>query len=588
MNSRELRQKYLNFFVKRGHKIIPSSPLVPENDATTLFVSSGMQPLVPYLMGEPHPLGKKLVDIQLCFRGQGIASDDTLEVGNTRHTTFFEMEGNWSLGSYFKEEQLNYFFTFLTDSVEGLGLDPRRLYVTVFAGDKTVSKDKESILIWQKLFAQKGINAKEGKRIFAYGVDKNWWSRLGTPDQMPQGEIGGPDSEVFYDFGPSHQPKFDPKCHPDWDCGRFLEIGNSVFMQYQKQADGSLKELKQKSVDFGGGLVRQLAATRDDPDIFKTDIYAGVIKVIEEITDKSYQEEKNRVPMRIVADHVTAASFLVKNGVIPANKGQGYVLRRLIRRALVKIRQLQVDAGEGELEKIVAKVLTSYDGVYFDKEKENRRIGGEIGNEAVKFNKVLVKGLRELERLGTINGRKAFDLYQSYGFPWELTAELAREKGQKITHQEFKKEFKKHQELSRSASISMFRGGLQDQNQTTIKYHTATHLVQAALRAVLGEHIKQEGSNITTSRARFDFSHPRKLEEKEIKQVEKWVNQKIKENWPVSFEIRDKDEAVKEGATAFFRRNIPSGPRFIKLAVFRQSCALGRTLPLQEKLGWLK
>jgi alanyl-tRNA synthetase len=547
-----------------------------------------MQPLIPYLSGERHPLGKRLANVQLCFRGQGINSDDTWQVGNTRHTTFFEMEGNWSLGDYFRKEQLTYFFTFLTDEQDGLGLAPARLYVTVFAGNQNVPKDTESVEVWQKLFAEKGIRAREGERIWAYGEEKNWWSRSGTVEQMPPGEIGGPDSEVFYDFGRPHDQEFGQVCHPNCECGRFLEIGNSVFMQYQKQADGSLKELVQKNVDFGGGLVRQLAAERNDPDIFKTDLYWGIIQAIEKAVGKNYGDEKSRGPMRIIADHLTAASFLVKAGVLPANKGQGYVLRRLIRRALVKMQGLRGEIVEQAARAIVEEVIKTYNGLYFDQKKDGQIINDEIGQEVSRFKKVLAKGLRVLEKAGSIDGHKAFDFYQNYGFPWELTVELAEEKGQKIERSEFEKEFKRHQDRSRTTSVGMFRGGLQGQGKIYRQYHTATHLLQAALRAILGKKAKQEGSNITTSRARFDFTYSVRLTEEEIDQVEGWLNRKIKENWPVTYEVQDKVEAIKRGALAFFPEKYPDRVRVYRIGDFSLEICAGPHVDFTGEIGPIK
>jgi len=341
MNSNEIREKYLNFFKEKGHSIIPSASLVPENDPTTLFVGSGMQPLIPYLLGQPHAMGSRLVNSQKCFR-----AEDIEEVGDNRHTTFFEMLGNWSLGDYFKEEQLPWFFSFLTDE---LGLDPQKLYVTVFSGDQenNIQKDEESIAIWKQLFKEKGIEAKavdfgeeerryelgmQGGRIFAYGIKKNWWSRSGVPLHMPSGEPGGPDSEVFYDFGTSHDTRYGKNCHPNCDCGRFLEIGNSVFMEYKKKEDGSFEKLRQRNVDFGGGLERITAAKNNEPDVFKGNLLFPLIQKTAELSQKSYEEHVNS--FRVIADHVRGAAFMIGDGVAPSNTERGYIVRRLLRRAV--------------------------------------------------------------------------------------------------------------------------------------------------------------------------------------------------------------------------------------------------------------
>ncbi len=545
MTAKELRQRYLKFFEGKQHKIIPSAPLVPENDATTLFTSSGMQPLIQYFLGEPHPLGKRVVDSQKCFRSQDIE-----EVGDSHHTTFFEMLGNWSFGDYFKKEQLNWFFEFLT---KNLGLDPKRLYVTVFMGNDQVQRDEESIKIWQEIFAAVNIEAKEGERIFAYDVKKNWWSRSGAPDQMPTGEPGGPDSEVFYEFtSVKHDPKFGEKCHPNCDCGRFLEIGNSVFMQYQKQTDGTFTELPQKNVDFGGGLERMVAATLNEPDMFKIDLFWSVIQKIEQITDKKYEDHLKE--FRIIADHFKAATFLILDGVIPSNKLQGYVLRRLLRRSMVKMHALSGKIWNGEsVMEIIETVLTIYDGIFgINKEADQQRVFTVITDELSRFAKTLDQGLKEINKINNINGKIAFDLYQTYGFPLEITEELFKLKGQDISHQEFEKEFAAHKELSRTASAGMFKGGLTEQTEMSTKYHTATHLLNAALRKILGGTVQQKGSNITAERLRFDFSYPEKLTTEQIKQVEDLVNKAVQDNLPVTSEIMEKTAALQSGALGFF------------------------------------
>jgi alanyl-tRNA synthetase len=545
ITSQELRQAYLDFFVEKGHALIPSASLVPENDPTTLFTSSGMQPLVPYLLGQPHPKGTRIVDSQKSFRSQDIE-----EVGDNRHTTFFEMLGNWSLGDYFKKEQLAWFYEFLTKVVK---LPADRLFVTVFEGNNEVPRDEESAQIWQKLGIPK-------ERIFYYPAKKNWWSRSGEPSMMPPGEPGGPDSEVFFEFNEiHHDPKFGDTCHPNCDCGRFMEIGNSVFMQYQKQADGSLKELSQKNVDFGGGLERILAAINNDPDIFKTDLFTAIIDTIESATSKKYTDTQYTGAMRIISDHLKAATFLIDAGITPSNKTQGYVLRRLIRRSVVKLHQLGVGESAAKVgADVVTAVGQTYQDVYLDiNTPEFNLIKNILIDEIDKFEHTLKKGLKIFEKTPVVTGKVAFDLLQTYGFPWELTLELAAERGQQVNKAEFETEFKKHQDLSRTASKGLFRGGLADHSVETTKLHTATHLIHQALRHTLGTHVHQEGSNITVERLRFDFSHPTSITPEQITTIETEVNQQIQANLPVTKTIENKEAALKSGAMAFFREKYP-------------------------------
>lgn len=557
MTIQEIRQKYFDYFQKKGHVVIPSSSLVPEGDATTLFTSAGMQPMMPYLLGQKHPKGTRLVDSQKCFRSQDID-----EVGDMRHTTFFEMLGNWSLGDYFKKEQLEYFFNFLTDPKEGLGIDPHKLFVTVFEGGSGVPKDNDAITIWQRLFAKVGINAKEGERIFAYPANKNWWSRAGEPEKMPTGELGGPDSEVFYDFGPElklHEKSHWKKevCHVNCDCGRYLEIGNSVFMQYQKQADGTLKELTQKNIDFGGGLTRLEAVTRNDPDMFNISSLAPVIAEIEKLTKKSYADEVNKAPMRIIADHITAATFLIKDGVFPSNKSQGYVLRRLLRRAAVKLFFLVENREEIiSLAGITSSIVSSYKSIYF-KNDDTKYVQSCIAVEIGKFEKSLDKGIKELEKKTDVTGKDAFDLYQNYGFPLEITVEVLAQIGKSVDMEQFKDEFEKHQETSRSASAGMFKGGLADNSVTVTAYHTATHLLHAALRQIIGSTVQQKGSNITAERLRFDYSDNDKLTDEQVLKIENLINKKIQEKLPVIRTEEPKEQAIASGAMAFFGQKYP-------------------------------
>jgi len=543
MTSAQIRQKYLKFFADRGHAVIPSAPLVPENDPTTLFTGFGMQPLVPYFFGQPHPSGNRLANSQKCFRAQDIE-----EVGDNRHTTFFEMLGNWSLGDYFKTEQLPWIFEFLTKEI---GLDPNRLYVTVFEGNSSVPKDTQSIDIWKQIFSAVGIDAKENERIFLYPAKKNWWSRSGEPENMPAGEPGGPDSEIFYDFGQNlllHENSIykNEQCHPNCDCGRFLEIANSVFMQYQKQADGSLTELPQKNVDFGGGLERLTAASENTPDIFDTDLFKEIIHEIENSTGKKYQINEYKPTIRVIADHIKAATFLIVDKVVPSNKTQGYILRRLLRRAAVKMHSLTGGLTPSFSSIIDRGVLSTYDGIYFDRSEVRETVFKVVDGEMDKFAKTLDEGLKKIDKLSP------FDLYQTYGFPSEITEELFRQKGRSFDKQKFEIKLKQHQDLSRTASKGMFRGGLADNSEAVTKLHTATHLLHAALRKFLGVHVQQTGSNITAQRLRFDFSHPKKISDDDKQKIETWVNQQIEKDLPVSFKQTTLEEAKNQGALAFF------------------------------------
>jgi alanyl-tRNA synthetase len=558
MSANEVRQKYLDFFksTPRNHIEIEPAPLVLEEDPTTLFTSSGMQPLVPYLMGETHPKGRRLVDSQPALRAHGLASDDTEEVGDNRHTTFFEMLGNWSLGDYFKKEQLEWFFEFLTDPVAGLGIDPKRLYISVFEGNEFVEKDLESIKIWQEVFKKAGLEAKEGERIFAYPAKKNWWSMTGIPEEMNVGHIGGPDSEVFYDFGENlkihEKSNFrNEKCHPNCDCGRYLEIGNSVFIQYKKVGDGKFEELSQKNVDFGGGLERLTAVSANQPDIFNTDLFLDEIKSLEKVTGKSYEDKAKKPLFRIICDHLKSASFLINTGVYPSNKDKGYILRKFIRRGAIKLRKLKGSFESDVFDDTIAAVFKIYDGIYLDiaKLSEVKRV---ISEEVGKFSQTLEKGLREIDKIDRIDAKKAFDLYQTFGFPLEITREILTEKGQTVDLDEYKKEFEKHQELSRSTSAGVFKGGLADHSPEVIKLHTAAHLLLASLRKVLGEQIVQKGQNITRERLRFDFPHPQKLTDAELKKVEDMINGVIKKDLPVKYKVMPKEEAEKTGAIHAF------------------------------------
>ena len=565
MTVSEVRKRYLDFFTKRGHAVIPSAPIVPENDPTTLFTSSGMQPLVPYLLGEPHPEGTRLVDSQLSFR-----AEDIEEVGDNRHTTFFEMLGNWSLGDYFKQEQLPWCFEFLTDRNEGLGLDPRKLYVTVFGGDADsgMEADGESVEIWKRLFEKKGVDTTfvelgteekgselgmQGGRIFSYGAKKNWWSRAGVPSKMPPGEIGGPDSEVFYDFGTPHDTKFGKECHVNCDCGRFVEIGNSVFMQFMKQPDGTFKELPKRNVDFGGGLERLAFATLGNPDIFLIDVFDAARAVLEKCSGKQYGDTNATRSFRIILDHMRAASFFIASGIRPSNTEQGYVLRRLIRRSIREADKLGIK--EAVLAEVAEGFGAAYANAYPFVQSAAHTIREESEKEETQFRKTLAHGMRELEKMGNVID--AFMLFTTYGFPVELTEEIAKEHGITLDMQVVQEKMEAHQALSRAGAAQKFAGGLADHAEQTVRYHTAHHLLLKALQMVLGPDVHQRGSNITSERLRIDFSYGAKMTDEQKKEVEKIVNEKIREALPVVRTDMKKEEAEKLGAEHEFGATYP-------------------------------
>lgn len=525
MIAKELKEKYLNFFKKRGHAIIPSAPLVPENDPSVLFTTAGMHPLVPYLLGESHPEGKRLADVQICLR-----TDDIDEVGDTSHHTFFEMLGNWSLGDYWKKEAINFSFEFLTKELD---LDPKRIWVTCFEGDKDAPKDTESAEVWKSLGIPEG-------RIFFYGKKENWWGPAGLTGPC------GPDTEMFYDAsGKPHGSD----CKPGDNCGRFFEIWNDVFMQYNKRADGKFEALKQKNVDTGMGVERTTAVLQELNDNYKVpDLWGDILETIKSVTETNY--EGNEKAHRIIADHLRASTFVIANGVLPSNKERGYVLRRLIRRAVRFARTLGVkDTFTPEVAKAV---IESYKDDYPELKNKSSEISSVLLDEEKKFLATLERGLKEIDRYGRLDGKIAFFLYETYGFPLELTEEIAKEKGQNIDKKIFEEEFEKHKNLSRTASAGMFKGGLADHSEEVTKLHTATHLLHASLRKILGEHVRQKGSNITAERLRFDFSHTGKLTEEEIKRVEELINEQVQKNLLVSFEVKGYREAIAEGALAFF------------------------------------
>lgn len=546
MKASEIRAKYLQFFAAHHHAVIPAAPIVPPDDPTTLFTSSGMQQLVPYLKGETHSMGTRLVNSQPSFR-----AEDIEEVGDNRHTTMFEMLGNWSLGDYFKKEQLTWIYEFFTKEI---GLSPNKLHVTLFEGDEFASRDTESYDIWRQV----GIAENH---IHYYPAKKNWWSRAGIPANMPVGEIGGPDSEVFYDFGAQlkmheNSPFKNEACHVNCDCGRYVEIGNSVFMQFVK-TDIGLEPLPKQNVDFGGGLERLAAASQNTPDVFKIDMFSPIIKSIEVATDKKYSGEF-MLPMRVIADHLRAGTFMIAQGIEPSNKLQGYILRRLLRRAAVRARVLGADAKKIFVECIPA-IVTEYANAGFIQNDVTSHIQSVISDELDKFGKALDRGLKEISRTNVkdITEQFAFDLYQSLGFPFEITHDLLLEKGITLNQLKFDAIFKKHKEGSRTASAGMFKGGLADQSEVTTKYHTATHLLHQALHDVLGDEISQAGSNITSERLRFDYTYSGKPTPAQLEKIESIINDKIIADLKVVKTIENKDEAIASGARAFFAEKYP-------------------------------
>ena len=558
MDANKIRKLFLEFQQKKGHQVIPPAPLVLEGDPTTLFTGSGMQPLLPYLLGEPHPSGTRLTDSQPSMRLQDIE-----DVGDPRHTTVFEMLGNWSLGDYFKKEQIENFFEFLTQEV---GLDPEKLYVTCFIGNEKygIPKDTEAAEIWQEVFKKAGVEAKiaeigsaktgdkrgikPGERIFFYDDHENWWSRGGGCESTPIGDPCGPDSEVFYDFGEDKQDvaKYG-QAHPASDGARFMEIGNQVFMQYKRNEDGTFSELEKKNVDFGGGLERIAAAAIGSFDVFKISLMQPIVEKLEEISGKKY--DNNTDEMRVIADHIRGAYLLAAEGLVPSNKTQGYAMRRLVRRAI--LRALDLGISDNFLAEVVPIVAKNYQDLP-DEILTHREVALEVLlKEEAAFRKTLNKGLRELKRMtktegATLSGRDLFKLQDTYGFPLELAAEECFRENIKLSEnykQEFDAALAEQRKRSQTASKGMFKGGLEDHGEQTVKYHTATHLLLAALQKLINPEICQKGSNITAERVRFDFNLDRKMTAEEISAVEKQVNDWINADLPVVFDEYEKNYA---------------------------------------------
>lgn len=532
MDADTLRERYQRFFEERGHKRIRSAPLLPENDPTVLFTTAGMHPLVPFLLGEPHPLGKRLVGVQECLR-----TDDIDEVGDTSHLTFFEMLGNWSLGDYFKEEALSWSYEFLVQKLE---ITPSRLAVTVFAGDEDAPRDEESATLWRRL-------GFPDERIFFLPKKENWWGPAGATGPC------GPDSEIFYDTGkPDH-----PGCRPGCSCGKWFEIWNVVFMEYNKTADGRYEKLAQRNVDTGMGIERTVAVLQGHDDLFESEVFRPIIDRLEQLSGRRYAE--NPKPFRVIADHLRAATFAIADGVYPSNLEAGYVVRRLIRRSIRYGRELGIPS---DFCAVMASLLVELFGHVYPELEQNRLwIADEMEREESKFKSTLERALAEYRKVAgrvkaqgesMISGHDAFDLFETFGFPLSFTVELAREEGLTVDTAGFETRFRQHQEVSRRGVERKFKGGLGDHSEETTRLHTATHLLQAALRQVLRSEVQQRGSNITAERLRFDFSYPTRLAHDQIRQVEELVNRQIDRDLPVSCEVMSCERALQSGALAFF------------------------------------
>ena len=562
MKAIEIRNKYLNYFKNHGHKVIPSAPLIPENDPSVLFTTAGMQPLVPYLLGEKHPEGTRLTDYQKCLR-----TNDIDEVGDNRHLTYFEMMGNWSLGDYFKEESIAMSFEFLTKE---LGIPAEKISVTCFAGDEDAPRDNITAECWKKA----GI---PDERIYFYGKDDNWWIA---------GEEGpcGPDTEMFYDTG---KPACGDNCQPSCDCGKYVEIWNNVFMEYYKSKDGTYTKLKQRNVDTGLGLERMTMLLQGKQTPFDTELFAPIMEKLSQLAKVDNIESR-----RIVAEHLRASMMIICDGGRPSNIDRGYVLRKLIRRMSRHLNKLQIDLSE--LSKLIDLNIDVLKEMYPELVDNKETIKQTIIEEKDKFIKTLSHGEKEFEKAvekakqenkNIIDGQTIFKLYETYGFPPEITADLAREKGFEIDTTEFDKLFKEHQEKSRMGSEQKFKGGLAEQNEITIAYHTATHLLHKALQIVLGDHAKQKGSNITTERLRFDFSHPEKMTKEQLKQVEDIVNEQIARDLPVTCEEMTLEEAKASGATGLFENKYGEKVKVYTIGDFSKEICGGPHVSHTGELG---
>lgn len=568
MNTVDLRQQYWHFFEQRAHQHIPSAPLLPENDPTVLFTTAGMHPLVPFLLGEPHPLGRRLVNIQRCIR-----TNDIEEVGDTSHLTFFEMLGNWSLGDYFKAESLAWSYEFLTSA---LGIDPSRLAVTVFAGDVHAPRDDESAAVWCRL----GIPSD---RIHYLPRQDNWWGPAGATGPC------GPDSEIFYDTGrPDH-----PGCQPGCACGKWLEIWNNVFMEYEKTAQGDYRRLAQRNVDTGMGVERTVAVLNGFEDVFGVDTLSPLVQEIERLSGRGYAE--NPLPFRVIADHIRAAALAVADGAHPSNVEAGYVVRRMLRRLIRHGRELGIT--DNFCGRLAQPVLNIFSSLYPELAGQSEHVIQVLDLEETKFSRTLERGLRQYHKVvqrmqsrqnPRISADEAFDLFETYGFPLPLTSELAREQGFQVDEAGFELLRQAHQERSRQASLGKFKGGLADHAEMTTRLHTATHLLHQALRRVLGEDVRQMGSNITVERLRFDFSHPHKLNQVELERVEQIVNDQIERNLPVTMEIMPLNQALSSGALAFFGEKYGDQVKVYSIGDYSREVCGGPHVSQTGELGRLR
>ena len=573
MTADELRRLYLSFFQSHGHAAISGSSLIPQNDPTVLFTTAGMHPLVPYLLGEPHPAGKRLCNVQKCIR-----TGDIDDVGDRSHLTFFEMLGNWSLGDYFKEEAICWSYEFLT-SREYLGFSPDQLSVTVFEGNETVPMDQESAAVWRKL----GIPEA---RIFALPMKDNWWG--------PAGQTGpcGPDTEMFTDTG---KPACGPACRPGCSCGKFFEIWNDVFMQYEKTADGSYVKLRQHNVDTGMGVERTIAMLQGKGSVYDTELFAPVMEVIEAHSGRSRQADGETTrAFRVIADHLRSSVFILgdPHGVAPGNLGQGYVLRRLIRRAVRYGKQIGL--GEGFMKPVAEAIIGNYRRAYPELEANRQRVLDELVAEEAKFEKTLSRGLGELEKVleqlkahrqTSLPGRVAFRLYDTCGFPLEFTEEICREQGIAVDKDGFDKAFEKHKEVSKQGADKAFKGVLADDSAATTRLHTATHLLHKSLQFVLGDHVKQKGSNITPERLRFDFCHGDKMTAEQIGKVEELVNDAIRRRLSVTMEVMTIEQARADGATALFDAKYGEQVKVFTMGDFSKEVCGGPHVKNTEELG---
>ncbi len=613
MKAVDLKKKYLDFFVKKDHQILPNVSLVPENDPTALFINSGMHPLVPYLLGEPHPLGKRLVSNQRCLRTQDIE-----KIGNASHLTFFEMLGNWSLDDYWKKEAIEWSWEFLTKE---LNLDPKRISVSCFTGDKDSPRDEESAKIWQSL----GLPSS---RIYFFGKEENWWS---------VGENGpcGSDTEMFYDTG---KKACGPDCRPGDNCGKYFEIWNDVFMEFNRLPNGQLEKLKQRNIDTGMGVERTTAMLQGKDDVYQTELFSGLINQIEEISKKKYEKENQRA-MRIIIDHLRAATFAMADGVVSSNIEAGYIVRRLIRRA-VRYAKL-IDVHKPFVVQVMKRVVEEFQNEYPHLKKNEEVLLKELANEEERFRKVIELGLKKSEKIfnkktpigpkkysqlmqfkdkkeffkqiyrsfkgkgkkgekfvvpvteqevakATVSGKEVFDLYQTFGFPIEMIIELVQEKRLLVDIKGYQEEMKKHQELSQVNLKKKFAGGLADHSKEVTKLHTTTHLLHQALRQVLGEGVHQVGSNITPERLRFDFTYPEKLTQGQIEEVEDLVNQQIQKDLAVKIEMMTLDEAKKKGALAFFTDKYGEKVKVYSIGDFSQEVCGGPHVDSLGEIGSVK